>query len=159
MRLVLKEVEGWSEEDVCWHNMRLSDFVHSVELFQASALGWLKLNPTKNYQHLEELLRKKALKTHLIAVKYDDPGLVYGLYQNGVCQKMGYACLFSCRPIEGALKELHTHWSSYEENFTHLSQTGNLFLGKLPADNTSGSKKEPFYSLRENRKIISLSLL
>ena len=125
-------------EQICWHNITLSDQCHNLEYFIMSSMAWLKLNPDKNFADLETELRNRKLNTHLLAHKPDlPPNSKLGLHGNSN-QEYKYECGFSCRPLNLAIEELLQYWPSYEDNFDQLSKTGIAIM-----DNFDKLEKEP----------------
>jgi len=120
--------ENETAEQICWHNLTTGDKYLQLQYIIGASTAWLRLNPTKNYQDLEKVMRDNNLNTHLIAKKIEPvPNMHLGLFREGNDpQDYEYECMFSCRPKEHALKELLEHWSSYEENFNKLLNTGTL---------------------------------
>jgi hypothetical protein len=116
--------ENENPEDVCFNNLKVSDEFRNLAYFISSSMGWLNLNPGKNYQDLEKVLREKNFDTHLIATnKTQDVKL-----QMPDKTDAEYVCTFSCRPKNDALKELLQHSKSYEENLEKLSKAGSYVV-------------------------------
>lgn len=109
---------------VCWHNLLFADRVLSLELFAASAYGWLKTTGS-DYQQLERELRERHCHTHLIAATHNDATMRYSLSTKPgqVCR---YYCIISCRERSQAQAELRLYATSYEENFARLTETGDI---------------------------------
>jgi len=77
------------------------------------------------------------MNTHLFAKKLDttSDNVTLGLGRdNDNNTSYEYQCIISCRPKENALKEVLTHWSSYEENFEKLLKTGILICHDASID-------------------------
>lgn len=117
-----------SPEQICWHNLKISDEFYNLNYFIYAAIGWLKLNPTKNYQDLEKELRERNFNTHLIAKKPQ------------IKQNIDYECIFSCRPKQLALEELLKEWPSYEENFNNLSKAESMKVTNIDNKDSSIQK-------------------
>lgn len=130
-----------SEYDICLHNLVIADKYHNLSYFMAASMGWFKLNPTKNYQDLELLLRKLDLETHLYAKNPMIPNSKLGLHKK-INDSYLYECIFSCRPREYALKEVLEFWSSYEKNFDQLKFAGTIVIDEIDKlEETPGVKK------------------
>ena len=129
-----------TSEEICWHNISVSDKYHDLNFFIMSSMAWLKLNPDKNFADLETELRNRKLDTHLLASKPNlGPNTKLGLHnKSDVDREYEYECMFSCRPLNLAVEELLQHWSSYEDNFDHLSKAGIIMV-----DNADKLEKEP----------------
>lgn len=131
LKIVLQDpVNSESDHDICWHNLAIADKYHNLQLFIAAARAWCRLNPDKNYQDLEKVLRGRALNTYIIASQDKIPANADILFCNGSNQQTPcqYHAVFSCRPNPHALQELLKHWNSYDENFDKLRNTGDICL-------------------------------
>lgn len=117
--------------EIMWHNITTADKHHNLSLFIGGCMAWLKLNPGKNYQNLEDELRARKLYTHLIAAPPKVTGMHLKLpYDKDMSDITGepcaYECIMSCRPPPHAMNELLQHASSYEENWARLKFAGSL---------------------------------
>jgi hypothetical protein len=151
--------------EVAWHNMRVGDEHLNLEIFIGGSMGWLKANPTKNFQDLEKELRDRNFSTHLIAK--DDPNIngtsisLPNRGNNGV--KYIYQCVMSCRPPKYAMEELLQSSSSYEENFEKLKYAGilcgmheNEHVEDESVRKLEGHKQTDMQKLSENRVKVSV---
>ena len=137
-------------EQICWHNLAVADKYLNLQFFIAASIGWIKMNPTKNYQDLEKELRDRDFNTHLLACKPKSvPNSHLGLYRENDLTTYSYECIFSCRPKEHAIKELLGHWPSYEINFKNLSRSGSIIVNDVT--NIDNADKDT-HMLSENEK-------
>ncbi len=119
-----------SPDDICIHNLTISDKYKNLSTFSQSSIAWLKNDPSRDYQDLENLIRTLDLDTHLIAKPYEKS--IYGelnlTIPNRINQteELTHVLLISCRKKEEAIKELEKFHSSYEENYALLKKTGCL---------------------------------
>ena len=109
INLIEKDISE-SKEEVAEYNIKLSDEYKKLDCFNTACLGWLKNNCERNYQNLEELLRKLNLDTHLIAKPIDNIDEDYELLIPN-----------------GNKNKLLKYHKTYEENFKCLKETGCLF--------------------------------
>jgi hypothetical protein len=125
-------------EETVWHNLKTADEILNLPYFCASAMAWIKINPTKNYKDLEIELRKKQYNTHLIAKGNKIPNSFIFLRKDDDHSKYKYACIFSCRSPPKALNELLETWQSYEDNLNALEFAGQVVLNddnnKIPGE-------------------------
>lgn len=143
-------------EEICWHNLMTADKYLNLQYFIAAATGWIKLNPTKNYQDLEKELRTKNLNTHLIASKSKNiSGTHLGLCGNNDKTDCEYECIFSCRPKEFAVKELLEHWPSYDINFEKLDKAGSIIADSDDNDAIDNKNFKKF----NDQEVSSVSLI
>lgn len=151
--------------EVAWHNMRAGDEHFNLEIFIGGSMGWLKANPTKNYQDLERELRDRNFSTHLIAA--NDPninGTSISLPDRGTDGvKYIYQCVMSCRPPKYAMEELLRSSNSYEENFEKLRYAGiicSMHENENVADDSvyklEGQKQTDMQKLSENKVKVSV---
>ncbi len=117
-----------NEESIMWHNMKVCDDIHNLQLFISCSMAWLRLNPEKNMQDLESELRKRNFNTHLYA-KNAKNVLENSQYEIRLNSKnCDYECIFSCRPAKLALEEVLKFHETYESNFEKLANSGFLCL-------------------------------
>ena len=118
--------------EIAWHNLKEIASIHNLELVIASATAWFRSNPTKTIQDLESLFRSEKIPVHLIAKPPEQidsrEGTVELIPINSELRPETYtpkySLVYSCRPDPLAKKELLNIWSSYEENFLHLEESG-----------------------------------
>ncbi len=105
-----------------------SDKNHDLVKFCMSTTDWFNEDETRSLQDLERLLRNQKCLTYIIAGKQPvSPG--FTLMPLGHMEKeIKYNLLYSCRPSPFAIRELHEHWETYDENFEALGETGALTL-------------------------------
>jgi hypothetical protein len=154
---------------IAWHNLKVADTHHDLALFCGAARGWFKAHPEANYPDLEKALREQKLQAHLIAVKPKDESwkLVPLPTPEGKTARATpmYECIYSCRPIEAAQKELLQHWPSYEANFTALSETGIRLVGSAEEVKKAGGQvlsdvaRSTLDLLMRNEKKISITVV
>ncbi len=108
-------------ESVLWHNMKICDDMHNLQLFISCSMGWLELNPTKNMQNFESELRERDFNTHLCA-KNIPTDSQYTLKLKS--KKCNYECIFCCKPKKLALEEVLEFNETYESNFEKLENSG-----------------------------------
>lgn len=129
-----------TSEEICLHNLKITDLNHNLQYFIVSVQGWFNLNPTKNYQDLEKFLRENNFNTHLYCAKprsVPNSKLV-GRIKDVDCE---YECIYSCRPKNHALEEVLKFWSSYEENFEKLKYAGMLSVENIEDDSSDQTIK------------------
>jgi hypothetical protein len=115
--------------DVAFHNMKIADQIHKLQIFIGGMAGYFNANPSKTYQDLELELRNRNFDAHLIAKQppQNNKQVLYRLFMPNIKNdqtEYKYECIMSCRPKEYALKELLETWGSYEENFEALKFSG-----------------------------------
>ena len=126
-RIVDDNYQQPNEKETAWNNIIQASKTHDLNLVVLCVGGWYKANPDKNHTDLENKLRDADLDIYLIASKYDNKSDNYKLVsQFDYTSEREYMLLYSCRPKEHALKEVLTHASSYEENFSRLNLSGIL---------------------------------
>lgn len=126
--------ENETSEEIARANIILSDKYKKADYLEMSCISWLKIDSTRDYQDLEQLLRSLELDSHIIAhpIKTIPENLEIN-YPNGkvVIEPLEYVVKISCRPKEQALNELLSTHSNYEENFNCLKKTGCLMVKKV----------------------------
>jgi len=87
---------GENPEDLVWSNLTHCDKICHINLFISSSIGWLKLNPTKNFYDLEKELRHRNFKMHLYAKPVQLKEGYTLIYPNMNKQTPIYECVYSC---------------------------------------------------------------
>ena len=161
IRIFLKDpLSEESATQIVWHNLTEADKYFDLKFFIASATAWIKLNPDKNYQDLEKELRERNLNTHLYATQKPSEMKHFklGLFKQNDHNSYIYECIFSCRPKDLALKEVLSHWPSYEENFDKLKVSGSLFADNVNKDPNleifNSEEKNNYEQITNNKKKI-----
>lgn len=115
-----------SAHDIALHNLRVSDELHHLVYFSQTAMGWMKIHPSKNFQDLEAFLREKELCTHLFCAEPpSDIGADDLVSPNEPGKQCKWMVFFSCRPKEHALAEVLDRCpEGYDENFKRLADAG-----------------------------------
>jgi len=156
-----KETEN--AEDILWHNIRVADELHNLQMFIGAASGWFALNPEKNFQDLERELRERDLNTHLIAKKPGFSGdftLRIPVKDREQTKELIYECIYSCRPKEFALEELHEFAENYDDNFEKLALAGSVTVNdttEVPEEGILSDKaKTGMELLAENSRKIEI---
>jgi hypothetical protein len=128
INLIEKDISE-TKDDIAEYNIRLCDEYKKLDCLNTACLSWLKINSKRNYQNLEELLRKLNLDTHLIAkpIENIDDDFELLIPNGNENNKLKYALIVSCRKKEEAIEELLKYHKTYEENFKCLNLTGCLF--------------------------------
>lgn len=127
--------ENESKDDICLHNIRISDEYKNTETLIYSFMGWFKNDDNRDFGKLEDLLRENNMDTHLIAKRFDPINVPEGAKisipnNNSLNNETDYfqnILLISCRPKEEAIDELLKYHSSYEVNRICLEKTGSIF--------------------------------
>ena len=115
--------------NIVWHNLLIADKNLHLSAFIAASMGYLKANPEKNYQELEQELRDKNLNTYLIAKDNPNiPDAVLKFFNKEDNSDIKYQCVMSCRPPPYALYELLEYSKSYKENFKKLKYAGDIHV-------------------------------
>ncbi len=138
MFLVLEPVQEGKCDPylIVWHNLKMADIYHNFPIFNAAALGWLRLYPNCNLQDLEIELRNKNFQAHILATPFTktDEKLCYLKHHfktKGEVISPIYKATFSCRFAKYALEELLTYSTNYDENFQKLKDTGLLTVKNI----------------------------
>jgi len=121
--------------ELALHNMRTSEQWFHLELFVASAFGWLEANPGKNFQDLERTLREHDYETHLCA-KLPESEVTLSFDRS----PKTYEIIFCCRPKIYARREVEVCSGSYEENFRLLADTGYRVVNEGDITDTDSTR-------------------
>lgn len=127
-----------TNDKVAWENLVQVIPTSDIALIASCGTGWFRENPGKNNTDLEQELRKHNLELYLIA-DVNPPPEYDTVSSSDMSQRVKYMLVYSARPKAEAMKELHMHASSYEENFSRLDEAGTLIQ---KGANLSGIKKE-----------------
>lgn len=130
-------------DDIAKSNIIISDKFKKADYLEMSCISWLKIDSTRDYQDLEQLLRYLGLDAHVIAQKIKNiPDNLEISMPNGniPVEPLEYAVKISCKLKEDALKELLLSHSNYEENFECLKKTGSIMV----------KKTDPILEIEEN---------
>jgi hypothetical protein len=159
-KYVYHDVKDFEDKtEVAFHNMKIADNLHSLQIFIYGQMGYFNANPTKTYQDLELELRKRNFNTHLIAklppkntdkVHYK---IAMPKIENDQTEYK-FECITSCRPKEYAIKELLESWNSYEENFEALKVSGIICVSDPIDKNKSVGSQDLSESCDKSQKII-----
>ena len=136
--------EHETSEDIARANIIISDKFKKGDYLVMSCTSWLKLDPKRDYQDLEQLLRYLDLDSHVIAspIKTIPENLEIN-HPNGSIssEPFEYVVKISCRPKEEAINELLLTHPNYEENFDCLKKTGCLMVKKTNETNETNETK------------------
>lgn len=115
-----------TEDEICIHNIKISDKYKKIDTLYASSIAWLKNDSSRNYQNLELLFRSHELDTHVIAKKANsiNDDIELTIPNNNLNLVPQYEMILSCRDKKDSYEELLTHHKNYDENFTALKYTG-----------------------------------
>jgi hypothetical protein len=138
-----------SGKDVFLSNLRIADQAHNLQLFIMTSQAYFTMSPDANFQNFESFLRENKFETHLIATvpKLNKDFRV--LKPGATREESKYECIYSCRPAPLALKELLTHWKTYEENFEALINSGSVVTNTMPVEKVAGRET---YSLNDSER-------
>ena len=141
-----------TKDKVAWENLVQVIPTADIALIGSCATGWLRENPGKNNSDLEKELRKHNLNLHLIADINPPPE-----YDTVSCadmsQRVKYMLVYSARSKPEAMKELLTHASSYEENFSRLDDAGSLIQKGTDLSNIKKDNTKPYEELGVYEKL------
>ena len=116
--------------EIAWNNIRVGAKHQNVGIVSTACMGWLRANPENRLADLENRLREEDVPVHLIAnPKYmrETNGQKFGLRRIFTDSEQPESeLLYSCRPDKYALRELKSHWDSYEKNLEALDRSGIL---------------------------------
>jgi hypothetical protein len=126
--------EYTSPSDLAWSNLQQGARVHHLGFVISAINGWLRANPGKTLQDLEQRLRQHKIPVHIIAsTKIQTTHEGKELYLRPLFKDSPpptYQVLYSCKPDSLALNEITEHWESYSENFGKLPEAGLLTYKK-----------------------------
>lgn len=141
-----------TNDKVAWENLVQVIPTADIALIGSCATGWLRENPGKNNSDLEKELRKHNLNLHLIADINPPPE-----YDTVSCadmsQRAKYMLVYCARSKAEAMKELLTHASSYEENFSRLDDAGSLIQKGSDLSNIKKENTKPYEELGVYEKL------
>ena len=112
----------------------------------------LRENPGKNNSDLEKELRKHNLDLHLIA-DINPPAEYDTVSCPDMSQRVKYMLVYSARSKPSFMKELLTHASSYEENFSRLDDAGSLIQKGSDLSNIKKENTKPYEELGVYEKL------
>lgn len=148
-------------EEIFWGNLEIADKTHNLSLFSAVSQSWYKMNPTKNCQDFEKVLRDKEFNTHLFINNEQvrtGARLVHPVFD----QIAKYECFYSCRPAEMARQEVEETVGSYDNNFKLLAEAGHLQIDEGEFSPTQDDvvlnkeERDDLALLSQNKKKLSL---
>ncbi len=154
----IKPNENESPDEISIYNMKIADKYKHLQAFCQSSISWLKNDPDRNFQDLENLIRILELDTHLIAKpsKLEETENFVIALPNKIndTNKYEYVLLISCKPKEEAIKELLSYHDSYETNLSKLLATGTLTVAnkQIKIDEIAGVEKSSLDN--SNEKLI-----
>lgn len=122
----INQIEKGEYEKVAMYNLRELSPHHNLSLNLNTIYGWFRENPDKELQDLEKELRAEDLDIYLIVNKNFSNERFKIVNMKNVSEPADYLLVVSCRIKEEALKELHEHHDSYEDNFALLNKAGSL---------------------------------
>lgn len=120
-------------EDIAQYNIKISDQYKKADYLEISCISWLKIDSSRNYQDLEQMLRNLKTNSYIIAqpITTIPTGLEINYPNENIStEKLEYVAKVSSKPYDDSLKELLEFHSSYEENFKCLKKTGCLMAVK-----------------------------
>lgn len=166
-----------SKDEIAQHNIRICDQYKKADYLELSCISWLKIDSTRNYQDLEELLRFMNLDSHVIAQTITNipQGLEIGKpnksnkstdidvdtftsTSNDDCTQLEYVAKITCMSKEDSMKELLKHHTSYEENFECLKKTGCMMAINQPTTKEEEEKISQTQGMNEVKKILECKL-
>jgi len=120
-----------SHEQIIWENFITADKNHKLDMICCLSTEWIKTHNDKNLQDLEREFRRKKMDTYIISEnkgKERRDHCELSLFRENDNITYEHEVVFSCRPPNYAMEELLQHWSSYDENFMALAQTGFIVV-------------------------------
>lgn len=138
-----------NSSEVAWENISQGAKAYHLGFVTSACIGWLRANPDKTVQDLEQKLRSEKIPVHLIASTkfketHEGKPLVLKPYRKNPSNPK-YALIFSCRPDADAIQEIKQHWESYSDNYKHLPEAGALVL-----QSENETEKDELYKYNEN---------
>lgn len=161
-----------SKDDIARYNIKICDQYKKADYLELSCISWLKIDPKRNYQDLEDLFRFENLESYVIAhlisnipqgLKIDLPNKLDTNKQNNdiiehLENKFEYVANITCMSKKDSLNQLLKYHLSYEENYECLKNTGCLMSIK---QNTSQEEEEKILQTKgvdEVKKILNCEL-
>ena len=138
-----------NNDKIAWQNLVAVIPTCDISLIASCATGWFKENPGKNNSDLEQELRKHNLNLYLIA-DINPPPEYDTVSSSDMSKRVKYMLVYSARNKDDSMKELLTHASSYEENFSRLNDAGSLItkgtdLSNIKKENTKSYEEQSAY--------------
>ena len=145
-------------DDISIYNIKIADKYKKKECFELGCVSWLKNDPNRNYQQLEQLLRYLNVDSHLIAKPVQNTFVNLNFINDS---NLEYIVHIECKFKVDCINELTLYHDSYESNYKCL-KTNYLMIkenNKISIDSISNNintiiDKETEY----NKKIINSSL-
>lgn len=130
-----------SMDDIAIANIKICDKYKKADYLELSSISWLKIDPKRNYQDLEQLFRHLNLDSYIIALPNQNipQGLRIGrpnepnepnLTENVVTDELTYVAKITCMGKDESLSELLKYHISWEDNYECLEFTGCLMVLK-----------------------------
>ena len=157
-----------SREDVAQYNIKICDQYKKADYLELSCIAWLKIDPIRDYQDLEKLLRFMNLNSYVIAqsvqlipigLEISRPNKLETNETNlQIDNKLEYVARIICMSKEDSLKELLKHHTTYEENFECLKKTGCFTSIKQKTTHEETEKISQTKGIDEIKKILNCEL-
>lgn len=145
-----------SKDDISIHNIKESYKYKKNDYIEISCIAWLKNDITRDFQHLEDLLRKLNIDLYIIAQPINDiPNNVVISYPNDkiITEPLLYIAKIINKSREEVLKEIELIHNSYMDNFECLKKTGCLMINNKSKDNMIESNIQSNLELYQNNLI------
>jgi hypothetical protein len=148
-------------DDIAKYNIKICDKYKKADYMELSCISWLKIDSTRDYQNLEQLLRELDLDSYVIAqqISHVPIGLEINYpNENKIIEPLEYIAKITCRTKEDSLKELLMYHTTYEENYEYLKKTGCLVEKKKEKNKEEEEKISQVKGINEVKKLLDCSL-
>ena len=123
-----------SPDDIAIYNIKMCDKYKKADYLELSSISWLKIDPKRNYQDLEQLFRHLNLDSYIIAqtIQNIPQGLRIGrpnesnLTENTEQNELEYIAKITCMAKDASMSELLKYHTTWEDNYECLQKTGCL---------------------------------
>jgi hypothetical protein len=134
-------------DDIAIYNIKICDKYKKADYLELSSISWLKIDPKRNYQDLEQLFRHLNLDSYVIAHtiqnipqglrigRPNEPNLTENVEntentENTEKDELEYIAKITCMGKDASMSELLKYHASWEDNYECLEKTGCLMALK-----------------------------
>ena len=155
-----------SLDDIAITNIKICDKYKKVDYLELSSISWLKIDPKRNYQDLEQLFRHLNLNSYVISQTLPNipQGLRIGrpnepnLTENVESDELIYIAKITCIEKDKSMSELSKYHTTWEDNYECLKFTGCLMALKQETSKEDDENIDQTKCVDEVKKLLECKL-
>lgn len=167
-----------SPDDIAIYNIKICDKYKKPDYLELSSISWLKIDPKRNYQDLEQLFRHLNLDSYIIAQtiqnipqglrigRPNEPNLTKNTEntentkntENTEQDELEYIAKITCMGKDALMSELLKYHTTWEDNYKCLEKTGCLMALKQETSKEEEENIAQTKGIDEVKKLLECKL-